>query len=280
MDWRAGDLCVAKSSRFDGLYNGKILVMPPSSCSKAMTLVQFIEYGMMTEEVPIADLKPFGQFTINKAGDLVKTEQRNADVDWPGGWKDGDACMAWWLEKAWKNAKILKIFSPEEALVFFADIGSAEFTSLKKLKEIGSAGAGDVPPEDMESSDIQLNPKSDSLNLSLNMQQATFKKVGFGGGGSATFSVGGDSVQDQGFASPTKPVTVLRGSTAFGSTPGFGGSAIFGATSTPGFGGSAVFGAADGSTFGSSVSAAQAMDCAPTFGSVSQQTKATFGGFE
>ena len=140
MVWNIGDLCVAKSSTFDDLYNAKILKLLPND-SKAQ--VSFIEYGDI-EEVLLTDLKQFGEFAINKAGELVSGDsQRSPKLGWPGGWKEGDACLAWWDgDKSWNNAKIIKIFSPEEVLVYFTDDEheNADFTSLNHLKAVEGIG--------------------------------------------------------------------------------------------------------------------------------------------
>ena len=85
MDWNVGDFCVAKSSKFEDLYNAKILEFLPND-SKAK--VSFIEYGDI-EEVLLSDLKRFEDFSINKAGDLVRGEQRSSEVGWPGGGRSG-----------------------------------------------------------------------------------------------------------------------------------------------------------------------------------------------
>ena len=157
MVWRTGDLCVAKSSQFDEFYNAKIMRLDGD---RMKALVQFIEYGE-SEEVPVAHLKPFGEFAINKAGDLVKGEQRSGGFGWPGGWKVGDVCIAWWEEdKTWNNANILKIFSSEEVFVMFTDFGNADFTSLKNLKAVGGAGDEQQESKERKSSATKPGPKS------------------------------------------------------------------------------------------------------------------------
>ena len=158
MVWGIGDFCVAKSSKFDDLYNARILdLLPNSIFSDSKATVSFIEYGDI-EEVFLADLKPFGEFAINKAGELVEGEQRSPNFKWPGGWKVGDACVAWWDgDKTWNNAEVIKIFSPEGVLVFFTEHGNADFTSLKDLKTL--EGVGDVEINE-DSNHTELNPKS------------------------------------------------------------------------------------------------------------------------
>ena len=140
MVWHVGDLCVARSAMHRESYNSAILKLPPD-CGQDKALVEFIEYGEK-EEIPIADLKPFGEFTVNKRGELVRDGGDITD-DHPGGWKVGDRCVAWWSQDdTWNNATILKVFNPDEVLVRFTDYGNADFCALEHLKKVKREAVG------------------------------------------------------------------------------------------------------------------------------------------
>merc|ERR550519_978938 len=132
LDWNVDDFCVAKSVKFNQIYNSQIMKINADSA-----LVYFIEFSI-NEELPFSALLPFGPYAVNKQQKLVEfKDSEDVCVESIDGWKDGDECVAKWVQdNSWYNSKILKIFSETEVLVQFTEFGNADFTNIFELKPL------------------------------------------------------------------------------------------------------------------------------------------------
>jgi len=152
LNWKVGDFCVAKSVKYDQMYNSQIKEVYASTA-----LLCFIEFSEK-EELPFSALMPFGPFAINEEQKLI--ESKVSEKICINGWRDGDKCIAKWnADNALYNSKILKIFSETEVLVQFTEYGNADFTKIADLKPPGSSLVGEIENEE-EKLEYEENSKS------------------------------------------------------------------------------------------------------------------------
>ena len=93
--------------------------------------------------------------------------------------------VKWAVDKCWNNAKILHIFSSSEILIFFLEIGSADFTTLADVRPAGSPLGADYvlfksDPNETALLKTILKTKSEETNNNENEGVKCKKRVSFG----------------------------------------------------------------------------------------------------